>query len=75
MTSPPTFSGHPNEERPSIQPARTGLAAAARLRGTEVMLAAAGRSAGVTMAITYELRVGTSICESPDNKGLHPGAQ
>ena len=27
------------------------------------MLAAAARSAGVTTAITYELRVGTSICE------------
>ena len=28
------------------------------------MLAAAGRSSGVTTAMTYELRVGTSICES-----------
>src|SRR5258705_6759652 len=42
----------------------SGLAADARLRGTVVTLAAAGRSAGVTIAITYELRVGTSICES-----------
>src|SRR6187431_2507420 len=41
-----------------------GLAADARLRGTDVMLAAAGRSSGVTIAITYELRVGTSICDS-----------
>src|SRR5215468_8956996 len=41
-----------------------GLAAEARLRGTDVMLAAAGRSSGGTIAITYELRVGTSICES-----------
>ena len=31
--------------------------------GTVVTLAAAGRSAGVTIAITYELRVGTSICD------------
>ena len=29
-----------------------GLAAAARLRGTDVTLAAAGRSGGVTTAIT-----------------------
>ena len=28
------------------------------------MLAAAARSEGLTTAITYELRVGTSICES-----------
>src|SRR5947209_3140622 len=41
-----------------------GLAAEARLRGTAVMLAAAGRSTGVTIDITYELRVGTSICDS-----------
>src|SRR5215471_21228158 len=41
-----------------------GLAAEARLRGTDVMLAAAGRSVTGTIAITYELRVGTSICDS-----------
>src|SRR5450759_728824 len=58
------MSGQPNDDRPSMYPARNGLAAAARLRGTDVMLAAAGRSAGVTIAITYELRVGTSICDS-----------
>src|SRR5215469_11708676 len=33
------------------------------LRGAEVMLAATGRSAGVTTAITYDVRAGTSICE------------
>ena len=33
-------------------PAIAGLAAAARLRGTEVKLAAAGRSASVTTAMT-----------------------
>src|SRR5579864_3459605 len=38
-----------------------GLTAAAKLRGTAVTLAAAGRSAGVTTAMTYEVRVGTSI--------------
>src|SRR5438128_12423843 len=45
------------------QPASTGLIAEARLRGTAVMLAAAARSTGTTTAITYELRVGTSICD------------
>src|SRR2546425_12850481 len=39
----------------------SGLTEEAKLRGTEVMLAAAARSPGETTAITYELRVGTSI--------------
>src|SRR5438132_6008261 len=39
-------------------------AAQAKVFGTAVMLAAAGRSSGVTTAITYEARVGTSICDS-----------
>src|SRR5213080_2096992 len=34
------------------------------LRGTDVTLAAAARSSGATTAITYELRVGTSIWDS-----------
>src|SRR5258708_25044049 len=46
------------------QPAIIGLAADARLRGTAVMLAAAARSGGVTIAMTYEVRVGTSIWDS-----------
>ena len=33
------------------------------LRGAAVMLAAAGSSGGVTTAITYDVRAGTSICE------------
>ena len=37
---------------PSIQPARLGLSAAAKLRGTAVRLAAACRSAGVTTEMT-----------------------
>src|SRR5579859_91717 len=41
-----------------------GLIADARLRGTAVKLAAAGRSAGVTTLITNAPRAGTSICES-----------
>src|SRR5690349_4561884 len=62
--SPPAItSGHPKEDMLSRYPARNGPAADARLRGTVVMLAAAARSSGGTIAITYELRVGTSICE------------
>src|ERR1041384_6473854 len=57
-------SGQPNVECPSIQPAMIGGMAAARLRGTFVTLAAAGRSAGDTTAITYDVRAGTSICDS-----------
>src|SRR5215212_7013014 len=57
-------NGHPKAERVSSQPENRGLRAAARLRGTAVTLAAAGRSAGETTAITYELRTGTSICDS-----------
>ena len=47
-----------DDERPGLlagrnrAPAIAGLAAAARLRGTEVTLAAAARSGGVTTAIT-----------------------
>jgi uncharacterized protein (DUF433 family) len=45
-------------------PEIAGLIDEARLRGTAVKLAATVRSAGVTTAITYEVRVGTSICEN-----------
>src|SRR5918998_4176264 len=57
-------SGQPKAEREKSQPERRGARAAARLLGTAVTLAAAGRSAGETTAITYELRTGTSICDS-----------
>src|SRR5215218_3121611 len=57
-------SGQPKGERASSQPESRGLSAEARLLGTAVPLAAAGRSAGETTAITYELRTGTSICDS-----------
>src|SRR5215471_15158102 len=40
-----------------------GPADAARLRGTDVTAAEAARSSGGTIAMTYELRVGTSICD------------
>ena len=58
------ISGHPKAVVLSSEPAIRGLIAVARLFGTAVMLAAAGRSAGVTTAITYEVRAGTSICAS-----------
>jgi hypothetical protein len=45
-------------------PAADGFTAAARLRGTAVKLASAVRSAGATTTVTYEVRVGTSICRS-----------
>ena len=57
-------NGNPENGMPSIAPAIAGLTDKARLRGTAVIPAAAGRSAGVTTAITYDVRVGTSICES-----------
>jgi hypothetical protein len=44
--------GQPKVDRPSSHPAATGGRAAARLRGTLVTLAAAGRSDGATTAIT-----------------------
>src|ERR1700704_6091631 len=56
-------SGHPNPETPRRYPAISGPIDDARLLETAVMLAAAARSPGDTTAITYELRVGTSICE------------
>src|SRR5215471_13065681 len=64
LTAPETTSGHPNVEMPRRYPEASGLIAAATVRGTAVMLAAAGRSGGETTAITYELRGGTSICDS-----------
>lgn len=44
--------GAPSHPRPNKPPASVGATAAARLRGTDVKLAAAARSAGVTTAIT-----------------------
>src|SRR3954453_21404960 len=62
--TPARTSGQPNGDTVSSQPDRSGATAEARLRGTAVTLAAAGRSSGVTTAMTYEERVGTSICDS-----------
>ena len=57
-------NGQPNAELVRSAPANIGLSAEAKLRGTAVTLAAAGRSSGATTDITKEVRVGTSICES-----------
>src|SRR6516225_6904279 len=58
-------SGQPKLESVNSQPEIIDPAAQAKVFGTAVMLAAAGRSDGVTTAITYEVLVGTSICDSP----------
>src|SRR5262249_25671566 len=63
FSTPHTISGRPRKGVESSAPDRAGLTDDARLRGTAVMLAAAVRSAGVTTAITKEVRVGTSIFE------------
>ena len=71
---PPMIRGHPKLLRLSIHPAAIGGSAPARLRGTFVTLAAAGRSSGETTAITYDVRAGTSICESADRPSRHATA-
>src|SRR5918999_1364086 len=74
LRTPQMTSGQlssPNEKR---APVSAGLSAAARLRGTAVMLAAAARSGGVTTAITYEERGGTSICDSAARANRHASA-
>ena len=52
LMRPPKMSGQPKEDQLSRTPASRGASAAARLRGTLVTLAAAGRYAGGTTAIT-----------------------
>ena len=64
LSTPHTTSGAAIAPAASIAPPSDGLSAEARLRGTAVKLAAAGRSSGVTTDMTYALRAGTSICES-----------
>src|SRR5215472_4779561 len=66
MSEPLIKSGRPANDVASKAPEKIGLIDDARLRGTAVTLAAAVRSAGVTTAITNEVRVGTSICASAD---------
>src|SRR5260370_29648369 len=69
---PQTTRGNPVKDVASRAPAKAGLSDDARLRGTAVTLAAAGLSGGVTTAITYEVRVGTSICESAERTSNRP---
>ena len=69
---PQTTNGNPVNDVVSRAPAKAGLSDDARLRGTAVTLAAAGRSGGVTTAITYDVRVGTSICESAERTSNRP---
>src|ERR1700732_1233307 len=69
---PQAISGHPANDAGRIIPAKAGLSDDARLRGTAVTLAAAVRSAGVTTAMTYDVRVGTSICESAGRTSISP---
>src|ERR1700686_2127541 len=69
---PQITKGKPVKDVVSSAPAKAGLSDDARLRGTAVMLAAAGRSGGVTTAITYDVRVGTSICESAERTSSSP---
>src|SRR5690348_2546732 len=61
---PQTISGQPVKGSVRSTPAIAGLIEEARVRGTAVTLAAAVRSGGVTTAMMYEVRVGTSICDS-----------
>src|SRR5882757_4904145 len=69
---PQTTRGNPVKDVVSRAPAKAGLRDDARLRGTAVTLAAAARSGGVTTAITYEVRVGTSIWESAERTSNRP---
>src|SRR5712691_175533 len=60
------INGQPKVDRSSIRPDGMGPKAAARLLGTLVTLAAVTRSSGGTIAITYDCRAGTSICDNDD---------
>jgi hypothetical protein len=65
----------PCSERGGKESARKHwLADAAKLRGTDVKLAAAARSASVTTAMTLDERVGTSICDRADQIKRRTGA-
>src|SRR6266542_1057788 len=72
LRPPQTTRGRPENGVANKAPARAGLMDDARLRGTAVTLAAAVRSAGVTTAITYEVRVGTSIWASAARTSSRP---
>ena len=52
LSAPQIRRGQARNEAANRAPASAGLAAAARLRGTDVKLAAAARSVSVTTAMT-----------------------
>ena len=52
FNAPQMINGHASYPAANIAPPNAGLNAAARLLGAAVKLAAAGRSGGVTTAIT-----------------------
>src|ERR1700692_1225652 len=62
--APPISSGQPKPDSVSRYPEMIEPVAQANVLGTDVTLAAAGRSSGLTTAITYDARVGTSICDN-----------
>src|SRR6185503_8964546 len=64
LSTPHSTSGAAIAPAANMTPVKDGLSEEARLRGTAVKLAAAGRSAGVTTDMTYAPRAGTSICDS-----------
>ena len=68
FSEPAQINGHPKDEASSIMPQGIGARAVARLRGTLVTLAAAARSSGGTIAITYDCLAGTSICDRDNRK-------
>src|SRR5437899_10463462 len=74
FSTPHATSGAAMAPAANMAPVIVGLTAAARLRGTEVKLAAAGRSAGVTTDITNAPRAGTSICDSRLRASRHASA-
>src|ERR671923_1245313 len=74
LRTPQMTSGQFSSPSEKKAPASAGLSAAARLRGTAVTLAAAARSGGVTTAITYEDRGGTSICDRAARPNRHASA-
>ena len=63
FSTPHRSSGAAIAPAANIAPVSVGPMAEARLRGTAVKLAAAGRSAGVTTDMTKAERAGTSICD------------
>src|SRR5437764_10467688 len=70
--APPIRSGQPKPDSVSKYPEMIEPAAQANVLGTELTLAAAGRSSGLTTAMTYDARVGTSICDSALRASSNP---